>query len=279
MIDTLSQTLRAILQDPALAADFPELSAADIVFDRPTDPFAIKRTTVDLFLYDLREDLDLRSNEPIIERTNGQAIVHAPPLRLACSYLVTAWPLGGLDLALQEHRLLGQVLRVLSRYPTIPASFLQGDLVGQEPPLPMVALHPDALKNLSEFWTSVGNKLRASLTITVTIGVPVFADVTKSLVTTATSSVAQGQENPENWMQIGGNVKSNLGARVSGALVDLLDLGQRTTTDEDGHFVFSHVDVGVHTLRVVATGFQPFLNTVLQVPGRPGDYDVSLTPL
>ena len=49
--------------------------------------------------------------------------------------------------------------------------------MGQHPPLPMVALHPDALKNLAEFWASLGNTMRASLTITVTISVPVFDDV------------------------------------------------------------------------------------------------------
>ena len=171
MIRDLSLTLRAILDQPGLPA---ELAAAQIVFDRPTEPFAPSPTAVDLFLYDIRENVDLRSNEPIVERLNGQARIHRPPLRVACSYLVTAWPISDEEPALQEHRLLSQVLALLSRYPTIPENFLQGRLVGQEPPLPMMTAQANGLQNPAEFWTAVGNKLRASLTVTVTIAMPVL---------------------------------------------------------------------------------------------------------
>src|SRR5579875_2747841 len=139
MIQDLSQTLRTVLTQPGLPAP---LSSAQIVFDRPSDPFTPAQTTVDLFLYDLRENLELRTNELIVEKSNTQSVTHKPPMRLACSYLVTAWPVGGVDLALQEQQLLSQVLQTLAHYPTIPANFLQGVMVGQTPPLPMVALHP-----------------------------------------------------------------------------------------------------------------------------------------
>src|SRR5262249_50921082 len=148
-----------------------------------------------------------------VTKINGQSFTHPAALRLACSYLVTAWPVGGAELALQEHRLLTQVLRVLSRYPMIPASFLQGSLIGQDPPLPMVALHPDALKNLAEFWSSLGSKMKASLTVTVTISVPVFADVTEFLVTTHTTSYSTGSNVPPEAVQhVGGRVLNQLSA-------------------------------------------------------------------
>ncbi len=109
MIRDLSETLKAILEDdPALP---PELAAAEVIFDRPTDPFNPTKTTINLFLYDVRENTELRSNEYVVERRNHQSIVHPAPLRLNCSYLVTAWPVGGSELALQEHRLLTQALR------------------------------------------------------------------------------------------------------------------------------------------------------------------------
>src|SRR5580692_8923763 len=184
MIRDLDETLRQVLHDPAQMPQFPELAAADIAFDRPTDPYTPGRTTVNLFLYELRENTELRSNDPDIVIVNGKAVTHPAPMRLFCSYLVTAWPVGGVELPLQEHRLLTQTLRVLSRYPTIPPVFLQGSLIGQVPPLPMVTLHPDSLKAMSEFWTSLGNRMRASMTVTVTIRVPIFADVTDFLVTT-----------------------------------------------------------------------------------------------
>jgi hypothetical protein len=143
MIRDLSSTLQAVLSDPSLAAPFPELHNALIAFDRPDDGFKPAQTTIDIFLFDVRENMELRSNEPRIERLNGQAVIHPGPMRLACTYLITAWPVGGADLVLQEQRLLAQVLQVLSRYPKIPAAFLKGKLVRQEPQLPMMASHPE----------------------------------------------------------------------------------------------------------------------------------------
>ncbi len=276
MIQDLSKTLRSILTQPGLPAP---LSSALIVFDRPSDPFTPAQSTVDMFLYDARENLELRTNELVIDRNNTQSVTHKPPLRLACSYLVTAWPVGGVDLALQEQQLLSQVLQTLAHYPTIPTNLLQGSMVGQTPPLPMVALHPDALKNLSEFWTSLGNKLRPSLTITVTISMPVFDDVVDFLVTTQTTTTtpATGPQG-EDLLQIGGRVFDQLAHGVTNALVDVLDAGLRTSTDSEGRFTFSRVPRGTHTVRVVATGFQP-LTTTFGVPGRPEEYQITLTPL
>lgn len=275
MIQDLSQTLRSILTQPGLPAP---LSTAQIVFDRPSDPFTPSQTTIDMFLYDMRENLELRSNELSIEKIGSRSVTHKAPLRLACSYLVTAWPTGGVDPALQEQQLLSQVLQALAHYPTIPANFLQGAMVGQTPPLPMVALHPDALKNLSEFWTSLGNKLRPSLTMTVTISMPVFDDVAEFLVTTTTTSAAPVAGPQESWLQIGGRVLDPSSNGVAGALADVLDAGLRTQTGADGRFVFARIPAGSHTLRVVAPGFQPQTRTV-NVPGRPEDYQVTLTPL
>jgi hypothetical protein len=280
MIRDLSETLGKVLKDPAQMAAFPELSGADIVFDRPTDPFAPAKSTVDLFLYDLRENVELRRNEPLVETRNGKAITTPAPFRLSCSYLVTAWPVGGIELGLQEHRLLVQILRVLSRYPTIPAGFLVGSLKGQEPPLPMVALHPDALKNISEFWTSIGNKLRPSLTVTVTISVPVFEDVADFLVTThSTAVIPPGAPGlPEMLLQVGGRVLDPLGKGIAGAQVDVLEAGVRDFSDDEGRFLLLAVPSGAHTIRAVASGFVPKTQPIT-VPGRPEDYEITLVPL
>jgi hypothetical protein len=279
MIRDLSETLKKVLQDPVFATQFPELHNADIVFDRPLDPFNPGKTTVDLFLYDVRENLELRSNEYTVETIHNQIITHPATLRLACSYLVTAWPVGGSEVALQEHRLLTQILRVLSRYPMIPGQFLQGSLVGQEPPLPMVALHPDALKNLAEFWSSLGSKMKASLTVTVTISIPVFEDVTDFMVTTQkTSYFPDPGKPPDALLRIGGQIVDPAKAGVPGALVDIPDAGLRQTTDASGRFVFEPVSAGPYTVRVVAVGFQP-VNRSVTVPSPTEDYVIQLTPL
>ncbi|SEE85120.1 Protein of unknown function [Rhizobiales bacterium GAS191] len=177
MIHDLSETLRAILTQPGLP---PELAGAHIVFDRPADTFNPTQTTIDLFLYDLRENLEMRGSQAAsAPNTSGtpstsKSAVAQPALPLACTYLVTAWPVGGPELALQEQRLLSEALQVLTKYRIIPTQFLQGSLAGRLPLPQMLVLHPDALKNVSEFWTSLGNKLRPSLSVTVTLAIPSF---------------------------------------------------------------------------------------------------------
>lgn len=277
MIRDLSQTLRAVLTQPGLPA---ELAAARISFDAPTEDYRPTQTEINLFLYDIRENAELRLNEPIIERRNGQAIIHRPPLRVACSYLVTAWPIGGTELSLQQHRLLAQVLQVLLRLPTIPAPFLQGALAGQELPLPMMTAQTDGLKNPAEFWTALGNRPRPSLSLLATISMPVFADVTGPLVTTRFTHFGAGtMVVPETLVQIGGSVSSSAGGQpVGDAYVDIPNMGLQTRTDSTGRFTFPRVLAGTHTIRAVAVGFS-MKTQPLVVPGRPEDYEVSLTPL
>lgn len=109
MLDDLSLTLKMLLQ----GAWRNGLSSALIAFDRPGEEFEPRQTTIDLYLYDIRENLELRSNEPVIARHNSQVTINRPPLRVACSYLVTAWQVGlvGDEAALLEHKLLSQVLQ------------------------------------------------------------------------------------------------------------------------------------------------------------------------
>ena len=54
-------------------------------------------------------------------------------MRVDFSYLVTAWSSESVpDRAEDEHRLLGEVMRVLLRHRTIPADVLQGELTAQD---------------------------------------------------------------------------------------------------------------------------------------------------
>ncbi len=278
MIRDLSESLRNLLDDPSLATEFPELAVADILFDRPVTTFNPAQSAVNLFLFDVNENVELRSNEPEIERSGFLATRRKPPRRIDCSYLVTAWPIGGIDLFLQEHRLLSQTLQVLGRNPTMPAGFLAGSLAGQEPPLPMIAPEVDSLKGAAEFWTAMGNQLRASFTVTVTISVPWVADVTGPIVTTKFAGFAPGTPTvDETLIQVGGQVLDPGGAAIPSAFVDVLDAGLRAITDAEGRFSLPQVPAGNRTLRVVATGFQPTTQTVT-VPGSPSDYEITLTP-
>ena len=284
MIDDLSQTLRTILtrsgQDP--------LKSAQIVFDRPADPFTPQQTTLDLFLYDIREDVELRSNEPVFERSNGQVITHAPPLRVACSYLVTAWPGGetGDAAVLLEQRLLSQTLQVLAGQPTIDPSFLEGSLKEQKPPLPLVTALVDPQKNLSEFWTALGNKLRPSLTVKVTISITdhlkprtepmVITEHLRTGLRTAPDEESLIPATLEEKYRIGGRISDASNQPVGAADVTVVELGLATRTGVDGRFVLGMMHAGDFTLRVqTATTESSF---PIKVPAPHGEnYNLQLT--
>jgi len=282
MINELSETLRALLDDPALAAAFPELAAAQVVFDRPSEQFNPSQTTIDLFLYDVREDMELRSNEPLVTRQNGQAVIKRPPLRVACSYLLTAWAVGGGELPLLEQKILSQAMMVLARYPTIPPPFLKGSLSGQEPPLPMMASRADGLKNPSEFWTAVGNKLRPSVTVVVTISLDPFKAETAPVV--ITSDVRLGErtsagetklkaQTAQDLFRVSGLVTNAQGDPAAGAAVSIKGTGFSTVADADGGYSLGPLAAGPYTVRAKAGQSSKEVNIV--VPATPGkNYNV-----
>jgi hypothetical protein len=185
VINALDETIEALLR-----RDLPSALAeqVQISFATPDDQFPPQSVTlpaIDLFLYDVRENLELRSNEVYIERRgDGTATRTRAPIRVDFSYLVTAWPSASVpDPAEDEHRLLGEAMRVLLRYRTIPADVLQGELTGQELPLPVSSLQPGRLQSLGEFWQALGGKPKAALNYQVTLSVEVAKPETVPLVT------------------------------------------------------------------------------------------------
>ena len=185
MINDLDMTLEKLLENE-LPPDL--VSQITISFATPDDQFpptSVTLPAVDLFLYDVRENRQLRDNDWIVERrSDGTTNKRRSPVRVECSYLVTAWASDSSTTpALDEHRLLSEVMRVLLRHPTLPPAVLQGSLQGQSPPLPAVTLQPGRLQSLGEFWQALGGKPKAALNYTVTFGVEVHEPVEAPAVT------------------------------------------------------------------------------------------------
>lgn len=178
MLDDLDRTLEELLKlelPPNLA------DQVSVSFITPDSEFATKvqLPAIDFFLYDVRENVELRNTEWSVERgSNGTATRKRPPVRVDCSYLITVWPADRSDWQ-AEHHLLGEVMKVLLRYPKIPAEVLQGTLKGQDPPLRTNTLRPSQLQSLGEFWQAMGGKPKAALnyTVTVSVGVQETAEV------------------------------------------------------------------------------------------------------
>lgn len=171
MLDDLDSSLRQLL-----IYELPDLqrsteTSVTICFDAPSEGSIRQKPAINLFLYDVRENLDLRNTEWVVQRrTDGTAVKQRPPARVDCSYLITAW--ASSDDPQQEHQLLGMVMRLLLRHRSLPQAVLQGSLQGLEP-LPLAGLRSGYLQNLSETWQFLGGKPKVALNYIITITVPV----------------------------------------------------------------------------------------------------------
>lgn len=177
MIDDLDKSLENLLKRELP----PELVAqVTISFATPDGQFpppSVALPAIDLFLYDLRENRELRDTEWRVEwqvddQNKKLGRRKGPPVRVDCSYLITAWPSSGSTTPAQdEHRILGEVMKALLRYAALPPEVLAGSLQGQQPPLPASSLQPGRLQSMSELWQALGGKPRATLNYIVTLGV------------------------------------------------------------------------------------------------------------
>ncbi len=164
MIHDVDESLRALVKRDALNG-----TRVDIAFDAPTKDWSARQNapSVNLYLYDIREDLQRR--EVGWERRrdeSGRVTDHRlPPRRYRLSYLVTAWTQRPED----EHRLLSALLSAFLRYPVIPAEVAAGTLADSELPVYMtVALPPSDDRSIADVWSALGGELKPSLDLVVT---------------------------------------------------------------------------------------------------------------
>jgi hypothetical protein len=153
----------------------------DVKFEMPTADWtaAIPKPIVNLFLFDVRENHELRSNQVVESRTANVATVTRSPVRIDLSYLITAWTTEVSD----EHYLLGRVLATLVAYPFLPAEVLQGTMLTQPLPVPTWAAQPERTPNSWEFWSGSNGRLKAGISYVVTVAVAPFLPVTHPVVT------------------------------------------------------------------------------------------------
>lgn len=171
MIHDVDESLRALVRRDALSG-----SRVEIAFDAPTRDWSTRQNapTVNLYLYDIREDRERREVawEPVRNEA-GIVTEHRPPARrFRLSYLITAWTQRPED----EHRLLSAVLASFLRHPYLPSDVLAGALLEAAVPiLVTVALPPPPDRSLADVWSALGGELKPSLDLV--ISAPMDADI------------------------------------------------------------------------------------------------------
>src|SRR5713101_540337 len=96
MFRDLDSSIAQFLNDPAMASPamtmpLTELFNADKSFETPDSNFTPAQSTINLFLYETKENRELRDPVSIIERLGTTYIRKFPPIRMDCAYIVTAW--------------------------------------------------------------------------------------------------------------------------------------------------------------------------------------------
>jgi hypothetical protein len=176
MLHDLDATLAALLQ---AELSLPNVAVSFQGPDEQFPPSSVALPAISLFLYDVRENLELRTNQwELQKQANGVTSRRRSPARVDCSYLITAWASSSApDPAADEHRLLGEVMAVLLRHRTIPDTHLRGRLTDQEPPVRARVMTDNQLQSIGEFWQAMGGRPKATLHYGVTVSIDVFEPV------------------------------------------------------------------------------------------------------
>ena len=165
MINEVDEVLRSLVKSEVIQG-----ADVEIVFDAPTRDWASRRNTptLDLYLYDIREDTRRRQVGSVDQRNDEGIVVDRTnlPRYFKLAYLITAWTQRPED----EHRLLSSVLATFMRYEVAPAEMLTPLLAEQNVPVGMVIAYPPPEdRQVSDVWSSLGGDLKPSIDLVVTV--------------------------------------------------------------------------------------------------------------
>lgn len=274
MFADLDETLRQLLVrnvplDPA---------EIEISFEAPDREWSgrLSRPTINCFLYDVRENVRLRTIGWDVRRNqaNNTATRQRTALRVDATYQITAWARVPED----EHRLLWRVLFALARYSAIPVDILQGELQNQPMPVPLSVAQPDQMPaNFADLWQALDNRIRPVLTCVVTLVLDPEIAITSPLTMAAPRVGLKSQDarEVEADLLVRGRVRDqqDVSRAIAGALVLLQETGDRVLTDENGAFSFANAPRGPITLVVRATDRAEVAKQVI-VPAATYDLDI-----
>ena len=271
------------LNTAPLNAVFQKLYDADVSFITPENSYPSKllvENTVNLFLYEVKENRELREPGPTTRRNNGVSVRRRAPLRVDCAYMVTAWSTAQVEPEKVSHHILGLAVNWLSHFPVIPSEFLlAAGLTGQVFAPPTMVAQMDGAKSAGEFWHALGIPPRPYFNLVVTVTMDLDQQIEDSIVTTISSNYHAGQPaNGEEHLIIGGTVRDKNGNAVADAWVRLEPLNLTQVTDAAGRFIFENVmRRGGLTLRARASGYPEAERLQLEIPSLSGEYDIKFT--
>lgn len=196
MISQIDEALRSLVRSEVVGG-----TEVDVVLDAPTKDWAARRNapTVDVYLYDIREDLRRRERGWVDVRGEGGNVIgrRPSPRHFKMSYLVTAWTQRPED----EHRLLSSLLQCFMKYDALPRELVVGPLAEATVTVPLsVGLPPPEDRGFADVWSALGGELKPSLDVVVIapldsgIGFPAGPPVEQGLVVDLSDLVDGGRD-------------------------------------------------------------------------------------
>jgi hypothetical protein len=276
MIDMLDETLRELIIQKGLF----DRDSIEVSFEQPTGDWAagLTRPTINCYLYDIRENSELRSAEWIVgQNEKGQATKRLAPRRFDLSYLVTVWTQNQVE---DEHAILWRVLGVLANHHILPLELCQGALKSQPYPIKAETAQPSVtIDNLPDLWSVMDNPLRPSINYVATLAMEREVAFTSPLVLTKRVVVGQRPAplaGAEEIVQIAGIVTRG-DVAVPGVQVTFVELGRTLTTDAFGRYHLPNVPSGRYHVQVETADDTRLFEIAVPAQGRAAPfYDLKL---
>jgi len=132
------------------------------------------RNALNLFLASMIENAELKKNEPEYNRSEFGFIAILPPLRLKCTYIISAWPAteDREESVLIQQELLSETYRVLSFTPKLPSAFIPACMKVENLPAPVIEVPKSVFQNAPEFWTANSCAFHTAISCTATVSLP-----------------------------------------------------------------------------------------------------------
>lgn len=253
MLSALHVAMRRLVHEHG---QVPE-SDVDVCFDPPRRDWiaSLTRPTLSFFLFDVRENTELRQAARESSRVDGRAVHRMPPRRFDLHYLVSALT----TVVEDEHLLLWRTLWILLRHPGFPHDVLTPALRALDPALSATIGTADDGK-LLDVWSALEATPRPALLYIVTAPVDLDLSSESPLVLTRTTRYAEGAEVRTH---IGGVVRDAGGVPQGDVRVTIEgSAAAGAVTRADGSFVLQGVPAGAVMLRVTRAGRAPVLRPI-----------------
>ncbi len=270
MLPELHESLRRLIYERGRISPLD----VDIHFEAPRRDWVdrLMRPAINLYLFDIQENVGKRSTAMEARVVNGRAVRHMAPRQIDLRYMVSALTSEITD----EHLLLWRTLSVLMKYRELPDDILPEALRGASPTIKTQVAQPDEAIQMAQIWGGLNADARPALCYVVTAPLDLDVSLEVPLVLTRTVRYTRLPDATaaDADTQIGGTVRNRAGALVAGVTIRARgSAAADSVSDEQGQFVIRHVASGPLTLDV-ATLDGARQSVTLNVPAE--SYDIEI---